>query len=181
MLSADERSLMRKLLLSLFAALGMLLSLTSVVAAEPAPAGQESGTRHCATVIDKVQPGQKESTIVSRICADDSQSLRQMQSADCCQWLLVKYWAEGNFSGDAEEIYGYSGSCNTSGYGIPDTAPLQDRISSYRLFGDCNSATIYDGFRYEGNARRFNQVSVDAGTLGIEYNDKVRSMWVRKV
>lgn len=141
---------------------------------------------HCVTVIDKVRPGEHESRVIERHCTTNPDEAKAQAARLPVPWLLVTYWDGEFFDGDSDSIYGYSGPCDVSGYGIPDTGYLRDRISSYRTFGTCNRSRVYKVAHYAGAmTRSFPFAEVDVNDLGKfcgkfenSFDNCVRSMWV---
>ncbi|MEU1534010.1 hypothetical protein [Streptomyces fagopyri] len=132
--------------------------------------------RNCVIVLDKLQPGQTSSRVLSRSCTTGTASA-QAQPSGIQSTLLMTWYADANQSGASTQIRGSSGGCDASGYGIAYVGDdWNDRISSYKLFGTCNSIDAYDTSDY-GNEIYFCGIC-SADNIPWSANDRISSMWV---
>lgn len=136
--------------------------------------GARPENRYCVTVLKKLAPGQTESEVSSRQCANTPEVLNEYRSSSAQSVLLVNLYEHADFGGFWEDIRGDDGPCDAAGYGIPNFT-LGGALSSYRAFGTCNNVRLYSEQYYNGLASvPFRQ---ECGRLGV-WNDLARSFWV---
>ena len=139
------------------------------------PQAETPQARYCVTVIDRLQPGQKDSKVLSRTCSADPAAAPRagLTSSD----LLAKFWSDVDYKGDWDEVYGDDGPCDGTGYGFSDVTDIFDgEISSYELFSGCHESELFTDTDYEGNHTTLlygNQSVLPAG-----FNDNVGSIWI---
>ncbi|MER6442373.1 hypothetical protein ABT275_39575 [Streptomyces sp. NPDC001185] len=155
-----------------------LLALTGANSstASAATAGTREA-RNCVIVLDRLQPGETSSRVLSRTCTTDTGSA-QAQPSSIQSTLLMTWYADANQSGASTQIRGSSGGCDASGYGIAYVGDdWNDRISSYKLFGTCNTVDAYDTSNY-GNEIYFCGIC-SADNIPWSANDRISSMWIK--
>ncbi|MEU6820109.1 hypothetical protein ABZ921_05735 [Streptomyces atriruber] len=154
-----------------------------VAGAAPAPqAGAHN--RHCITVLEKLAPGERTSRVAERKCTREGESLAQLRGRMVPRELLVKYWDGTYFDGDSDEIRGRDGGCDAAGYGVPDMGAFNNRVSSFRTFGTCNSVQLFDKPSYDGAQKTFEppQSNPVQGTNGLyPFDNRADSLWLRAV
>lgn len=163
------------------AALGLaLLATLSTVAVGPSAASAASAkqaARHCAIVIEKLQPGDHESRVVSRECADDAGKLRMARAAT----LLMTWYKDLWYEGESTKVYGQDGPCDANGYGISNVgagaAHWNDSISSYKVFNNCIWSRSYTNINYGGSCL---QSLYNVDWVGL-HNDQISSFLLNSV
>ncbi|MET8686795.1 hypothetical protein ABZV77_21525 [Streptomyces sp. NPDC004732] len=146
--------------------------------------GASAGARHCITVLDKLGPGERTSRVVERQCTREGESMAQLRGRMAPRELLVKYWDGHYFDGDSDEIRGRDGGCDAAGYGVPDMGAFNNRVSSFRTFGTCNSVQLFENPSYDGAQKTFEPPTWDtlAGANGLyPFYDRADSLWLRAV
>lgn len=180
--------MLRTLLIAIGTAI-TLVTLTPPSSATPTQGTEATGpVKHCVTVIEKLKPGERESRIVERTCTTDVQVAEATKARmSSFRSLLVQYFEHPDWKGASDSIYGWGSSCDASGYGIPNTAPFENRISSWYTYGTCDHTIAWVNTRYGGESVSFPGQSVayprrkDAygNWTGTDMNDIVRSMWLK--
>lgn len=178
---------MRRSLIVLSVAAGLAAAAPASASSTQAETGKGGAVTHCVTVIEKLAPGERESRIVERTCTTDAQKLVSMKASMNFRSLLVQYFEHPDHQGASDSIYGWGGSCDASGYGIPSTAPFENRISSWYTYGTCDHVQAFEGGRYGGDSLSFHSSKVNyprhkdarGNWIGKDMNDIVRSVWVK--
>ncbi|MGW3139919.1 hypothetical protein [Streptomyces sp. NPDC001139] len=135
-------------------------------------------TQRCVIVLDKLQPGQTSSRILSHTCTTGAKST-QAQPSSVQSTLLMTWYADANEGGASTQIRGGSGGCDASGYGIAYVGDdWNDRISSYKLFGTCNTVDAYDNRDYGSEIYYCGRCTGD--NIPWAANDRISSMWIRQ-
>lgn len=141
-----------------------------------ATAADAHTTRNCVIVLDELQPGQTTSRVLSHTCTTGAASAK-VQPASIQSTLLMTWYADANEGGASTQIRGSSGGCDASGYGFAYVGDdWNDRISSYRLFGTCNSISGYDNSNYGSQIYYCGICTGD--NIPWSANDRISSMWV---
>lgn len=163
------------------AALVVVVATLAAAVAVAAPAQAAPTKTQCVTVISKPGPGQATSAIVSHSCAEVPADQQQLPAMPMGGTLLVTFYEDIDYGGSESLIYGDSGTCDSSGYGISDMSGVQAEtggVSSYRLFGACTISEKFSGVLFTGTSSGLiwgqNQPWV-----GAQWNDGgIRSFWV---
>jgi len=183
--SARKEATMMARYFALTALLASTLALGCSSGAEnPQAAGKKP--QYCTTVIDKLQPGQTESEIISHECSDTEQDANTF-AADGKKLIIVWYEDE-DYGGASQRVFGKAGDCDRDGYGINNvgrwddvTWPFggwNDDISSFKTDSYCNHVAAYENENYGGRCKQWHDP--DAKGLGIknvghELNDLITS------
>lgn len=89
----------------------------------------------------------------------------------------MRFYPDGGYQGDPEEVYGDDGPCDATGYGLSDTSDILDgEISSYTLHSSCYEHDLFTETDYEGTASTLlygSQTQVPS-----TWNDNLNSMWL---
>ncbi|MFI6709096.1 hypothetical protein ACIBF7_21850 [Nonomuraea sp. NPDC050478] len=156
-----------------------------VAAAPAAAASTESPapTRSCSVLLEPIKPGETFSRVVKEVCADtiekaDQAALGGTRTAAEATLLLE---AADNINQGLPRYrwWGYSGPCDTAGYGIRDLGVMwNDRISSWRQgHSRCNYLNVWEHNSYQGAKRYWhNWTKVDY--VGDAWNDRISSMHI---
>ncbi|UXX98059.1 hypothetical protein N7U49_48060 (plasmid) [Streptomyces sp. AD2-2] len=153
-----------------------MLALTGTYSST-ATAADSHETQKCVIVLDKLQPGHTSSRVLSHTCTAGTESA-QAQPSSIQSTLLMTWYADANQSGASTQIRGSSGGCDASGYGIAYVGDdWNDRISSYKLFGTCNTVDAYDTSNY-GNEIYFCGICT-SDNIPWSANDRISSMWIK--
>lgn len=161
------RSILLNRCMALFAVVGLtILGVTGVAnASEQAP-------RHCVTVVDKI-PGQHG---ISRVVSNQCSSSLAPLAVPADKVLLVTFYGDINYGGSHDDVYGDSGPCDSSGYGLSDLGDViddVDGISSYIIGNDCNSQQYWTDTDYDGDSTTN---ANDCPWVGETWNDNLYSM-----
>jgi hypothetical protein len=134
---------------------------------------------HCQIVLAKLQPGETTSRILSQQCSTQpvatSNERPPVIRADCPfgSTHLMRWWADIYYSGAYTDICGWSGPCDSSGYGISYVGNAwNDRISSFQVFNHCYYTRAYVNANYGGDCRAY---AGDTDWVGSYMNDKISS------
>lgn len=127
--------------------------------------------RRCVVVLDKLKPGQKVSSVVSRKCGNAAQTA----VSDQYGLLMTAYWDVG-YGGDSIQFFGRQGPCDNDGYGIPVVGyPDNDNISSFTTDNNCNFTNLWQEAFYYGQGQLYpNTYAVPY--VGDTMNDDVASI-----
>ena len=139
----------------------------------PAAAGQ-----HCVVVLDKLQPGQTTSRVLSQTCADRADAPALTKAAAASTLLLVLY-EHATYGGASTRITGAYGPCDAEGYGVSAlVSSWRNRVSSLKGFNYCNVVEIYDGINYATflASRGAGGSRLDWDWVGSYANDKTDSI-----
>ncbi|MFF4796017.1 hypothetical protein ACFY2M_41550 [Streptomyces sp. NPDC001276] len=143
----------------------------------PVAATAASGPEHCAIVIKKVEPGQAESKVVSKQCADSAAALNASAPGAAADFgtPLFRLYGARNFTGTVYTIYGYDGPCDRAGYRYPTLGwAYNDFAYSIELAYPCNTANIHEHANWGGAVARVYGKMSDLGYL----NGRVSSIAV---
>jgi hypothetical protein len=163
--------------------LGFLACAGPATAAVP-PAAPTPG-QNCVTVVARISQRAPATRVVSRRCGGSSaaapslsSSLSQPAAFPCgtCTPLLVVY-ANLNYGGASNVIYGKSGPCDATGYSINQTVlgDWGDRISSMKWANNCVNI---DGFHDLSQTGFCVHWHGNVSYVGARLNDHVYSMHV---
>jgi hypothetical protein len=149
MRGSEWRSRMLRACAALVIALAAL-----VTAATPVQATSSDRTvsiakaaEHCVYFLDKIQPGQEISRIAGSRCFND-----EAAAALACTNPLATMWMDVNYSGDGYTWCGSYGTCDAAGYGFRSIGyPLANRVSSFRVYGNCTFMRMYDYVDFGGD------------------------------
>lgn len=173
-----SRRLVRTIILTVTAIGGLVIPTASAVALALAPASAATD-QNCAIVIDRLQPGESSSQIVSKTCspAGTGPALPAgIQAAD----LIVTFYGDVGYGGTSSQVFGDDGPCDADGYGINNMDDVNDEVglaSSYRLAGTCTISEMYTGYDAEGTSSGliFGQ---DQSYVGATFNDNINSFYM---
>lgn len=167
--------------LSIAGAIAAIIVAIGILAAPSSMAAGLSKSQfatHCTTVIERINPNQAASRIVSQQCSDDPNAAILKPSAT--DTMLVTFFRDANFqpqNQNTDTIYGTSGPCDSTGYAISDLSYSNDvvvgGISSYYYWNNCTSQIYWNGL-YETGASKSN--TDDCAYVGNTWNDVVYSM-----
>jgi hypothetical protein len=144
-----------------------LAAVNAAVLAKPVGTGA-----HCAVLLDKLQPGQTESRVVSYTCADSEQALASLQPAASVKLMTV--FQNSNFGIKIKDFFGAAGPCDASGYSINNVgADANDRISSFQTFSNCNHTVAFVDINQGGGSQGYNGTSISF--VGNAMNDRISS------
>ncbi|MGP4027456.1 hypothetical protein [Actinomadura sp. 3N407] len=131
----------------------------------------DPGTRHCRIVLDRLQPGEKFSRVISRTCSDNQADLGINARVDLMTW-----YEHADYGGSSTTVKGDYGPCDQEGYGIRDTGiggfEWRLIISSFKVYNNCNWSQAYTNTNYGGTVNIFYQ---NVRNVGSDMNDKIRS------
>lgn len=139
----SSRRLVRTIIVTVAAIGGLVIPATaSAVTLAPASAATD---QNCAIVVDRLQPGELSSQIVTKTCspAGTDPALPASVQADD---LLVTFYGDVDYGGESSQVFGDDGPCDAEGYGINDMDDVNDEVglaSSYRLAGTCTISEMY--------------------------------------
>ena len=147
------------------------------------------GGSHCAIVLDKIQPGQIQSRVVSYTCAETRDALASMTAAAESSVLLMEWWVDLNYGGPGTAILGNGGPCDSAGYGIVDTGfGWHNIISSLKSFSNCDYVVAYTGTNFGGISKHWwdpNGIdripAVAVSYVGDSFNDAINSFRVLRL
>jgi hypothetical protein len=147
-----------------------LAAANAAVLAKPVGTGS-----HCAVLLDKLQPGQTESRVVSYTCADSEQALASLQPAASVKLMTV--FLDINFGIKIKDFFGAAGPCDASGYSINNVgADANDRISSFQTFSSCNHTVAFVDINQSGGSQGYNGTSISF--VGNAMNDQISSFHI---
>lgn len=92
--------------------------------------------------------------------------------------LLMTWYADAGFGGDATDIRNGDGLCDAAGYGISDIAGFlglgwNDAISSFKTFSNCTVIQGFENSTYGGDNHTW---LGDQSYVGDEWNDRISSL-----
>jgi hypothetical protein len=132
--------------------------------------------QQCVIVLDELQPGQTSSRVLSHTCTTGTQA-DKAHPAGAQDTLLMTWYADSDFNGASTQVRGDDGGCDSSGYGIAYVGDdWNDRISSWKLWGTCNSVTLYDNRNYGASIDYCGRCS--GSNVALSANDRTSSMWI---
>ncbi len=152
-------------------ALSTFSSAPSAHAASQSPAQG----KQCQIVLAGLQPGEQTSRVLSSQCTQGNLPLAVPQAST----LLMTWYKDISYGGGSTRIYGDSGPCDSSGYGIPNLAAWgsswNDFVSSYKVWNNCDWSRAYININYGGACQE------EAGNVpwvGSSFNDRISSFWI---
>jgi hypothetical protein len=143
--------------------------------------------QHCAFLIGKIPPGETESPILARECADTEEELDR-GALSIGGTLLMTWYSNADYGGKSTRIEGHGGPCDEEGYGIGNLADpaWRNSLSSLKGWNKCNRIEVFLEPSYKGKHRfwedldRVNDApTVQVHYVGAEFNDKIRSFLIR--
>lgn len=129
------------------------------------------GEKHCIITLDKLQPGQTESRVISHECVFGDQQPVTAQG----DYLLMVWYQHKDYYGASTSIKGVA-PCDNAGYGISDTGYWREFISSYKVFNRCNTSRMFTLPKWSGTGSGVRYSS--QRYLGSTFNDNVGSFWI---
>lgn len=145
------------------AAAALTATLAPVAHAAPATGSGGSGgngvvadtTRHCVILLDKIKPGEDTSRVRAKECAIGKKPEVAANSV-----LLMTWYQLTKYGGESTYIEG-GAKCDSEGYGIRDVGAgmwdgpwWNNRISSFKVYNNCDYTTLYNGYNYGGDRHK---------------------------
>jgi hypothetical protein len=128
--------------------------------------------KNCQIVLDKLQPGETTSKVLSSQCTTANQPL----VAPAASALLMTWYVNISYGGDSTTIYGKAGPCDSAGYGIGYVGDAwNDTISSFKVWNNCNYTSAFANKNYGGACQKYN---ANVPFVGSALNDEISSFWV---
>lgn len=158
-----------------------LAATNAAILANPTGSGS-----YCSIVLDKIQPGQTQSRVLSYTCAE-SEVARDSLTASTTV-LLMTWYKDANFSGSSTTINGCCGPCDAAGYGIQNVgSSWNDVISSFKSFNNCNRVRGYADINYGGTGATWQDLSgigvtpaLSVSFVGSTMNDRISSFLLNR-
>ncbi|MEJ3747882.1 hypothetical protein WEI85_31895 [Actinomycetes bacterium KLBMP 9797] len=157
----------RLALIALMVPVLLATSAGTAMAAEPVA----RSTGPCATVLAKLAPGETVSRVVSRTCAAPGQQPVAPAGAS----LLLNVYRDANYGVLLEQLYGYEGPCDASGYSLRVGWNTGYYISSFGTHSFCSYVRAYTGSNWDGGCGTFYDATPYVGDY---FNDRIRSFRV---
>jgi hypothetical protein len=157
----------RVALIALIVPVLLATSAGTAIAAEPVA----GSTGPCVTVLAKLAPGETVSRVVSKTCVAPGQK----PVAPAGAWLLLNVYRDANFGVLLEELYGYDGPCDASGYSLKVGWNTAYYISSFGTHSFCSYVRAYTGSNFDGGCGTFYDATRYVGDY---FNDRIRSFRV---
>jgi len=157
-------------------------ALTPAVAATSAAPKPAAAGQHCVVVLDKLRPGQTNSRVLSRTCADRADAPALTTAAASSTLLLVLY-EHINYGGASTTITGAYGPCDAEGYGVSAlVSSWRNRVSSFKGFNYCNVVELFDGINYARSLQIYGAGGsrLDVAWVGSYANDKTDSILMHR-
>jgi hypothetical protein len=165
----------RVALIAILLTTGVVFSVLSFSPAAHAALHSTAQGERCQIILAKLQSGEQTSRVLSSQCVQGNQQLVAPQSST----LLMTWYKDIHYLGASTRIYGNSGPCDSSGYGIPNLAAWfsgwNDVISSFKVWNNCNWTRAYTNINYGGLCTRYYG---NVPWVGSPMNDKISSFWV---
>jgi len=170
---------MRRLASILIPSLAVFLTLTAAPAhaANDSKAPEGKGDPVCATLYQRLQPGETESKVLAHMCGE---SIAEVEPRFAADKLLAVLWEHDEFEGRTALIYG-DFLCDSAGYGFSDLTDAHNRtggITSYALHSGCNQSLLYNSTQYRNLCGGFDFTPVPY--IGTSCNDRLFSMRIWK-
>lgn len=139
--------------------------------------------RYCRINVAPLQPGETTSRTLSRQCsnlsldvANPDRQLLMVQPLLGCTFgytHLMRWWADIQYTGEADDLCGHSGPCDSTGYGISYVGDhWNDKISSFQVFNNCTYTRAYWNKNYGGFCEAYQG---DTSWVGSLINDEISS------
>ena len=150
---------------------GLLLALAATPASAASTLVQPTPGAECQIVLGKVPRPGTPSPILSSRCAAPGKTL----AAPLSNVKLMDWYAGTNYGGSHTTVWGSGGPCDSGGYGFSWVGDSwNDRISSYKVFSNCNYSAAWLDINWGGYCSTFYSSVPNVGLLARE----VSSMWI---
>lgn len=156
----------------------VLILIGSTLGAVPAHAG--TADKYCVAVPAKTVTGAIDMT------CDSAPDSPRLAAATAGSWLLMTWYDNWHYNEDNGWIgwYGNAGTCDYSGYSVDFDYSFQswkNRISSFKVHGDCWTGVIYQSVEALPTGPWFSGNVESVGDyFGWQYNDRIEGFHVQR-
>lgn len=132
----------------------------------------------CTIVLGPIDPETGGSPILSNSCTTSTSASPATITPDT-ETKLETFFRDEDYGGPKVVIYGSDGTCDQSGYGVNNMDPviedLGGGVSSFRMFGNCNTADVCDQYNHAGICGYFYSQNISYVTN--RWNDNILSFY----
>lgn len=158
--------------ISVFFVLCLLFVATLSLAPSASASSSQAGGvgKRCQIVLDKLQPGERSSQVLSSQCVEGDQAL----VAPLGRTILMTWYRDINYGGGSTDVYGWDGPCDWIGYGFEYVGAFwDDTITSFKLYNNCFYTRAYTNRGYQGTCQEYYYDNISY--VGSLMNDKISS------